>query len=248
MFTLCIPTMDRFDKYLKEYLPKYLENNLINEIIICDENGNDYKKILKHFNSDRIKLYQNSKILGPFLNKINVCKKSNNEWIAIIDSDNFADYDYFQTAKNFIQKYNPESNSIISPDYASTVFQWPHLSKNEYGLLNKDTYKELNQIDLLNPNLGKISHLLNTGNFIINKNMIDNINLDGQNEIIEKSSCFDVVLMNYYLFKQYNMNFYILNNMKYLHNFSNDSIYIKTIKKYRKYADLTYKNIYTLLS
>ena len=44
MFSLCIPTMDRFD-FLKSYLPKYINNNLVREIIICDENGNDYKKI-----------------------------------------------------------------------------------------------------------------------------------------------------------------------------------------------------------
>jgi hypothetical protein len=28
MFTLCIPTMDRFDSFLSNYLPKYLNNIL----------------------------------------------------------------------------------------------------------------------------------------------------------------------------------------------------------------------------
>ena len=45
MFTLCIPTIDRFDKFLSRYLPEYINNSLINEIIITDENGNDIDKI-----------------------------------------------------------------------------------------------------------------------------------------------------------------------------------------------------------
>ena len=45
MFSLCIPTMDRYDKFLSNYLPKYLDNELISEIIITDENGYDIQKI-----------------------------------------------------------------------------------------------------------------------------------------------------------------------------------------------------------
>ena len=47
MFSLCIPTLNRFDEYLKINLPKYLDNKLIDEIIISDENGNDINKIKK---------------------------------------------------------------------------------------------------------------------------------------------------------------------------------------------------------
>lgn len=39
MFSLCIPTMDIFDDFLSIYLPKYINNSLIIEIIITDENG-----------------------------------------------------------------------------------------------------------------------------------------------------------------------------------------------------------------
>ena len=43
MFSLCIPTMDRFDTFLSKFLVKYLNNEYINEIIITDENGNENK-------------------------------------------------------------------------------------------------------------------------------------------------------------------------------------------------------------
>ena len=46
--SLCIPTKDRFDNFLNNNLSKYinyLNDGLIDEIIICDENGNDYNNI-----------------------------------------------------------------------------------------------------------------------------------------------------------------------------------------------------------
>ena len=104
MFTLCIPTLDRFDEFLSRYLPQYLDNNLINEIIITDENGNDIDKIQKMFNNEKLRLFKNDKRLGPFLNKLSACSKAKNEWIVLIDSDNFADKNYFNVAKDYIEK------------------------------------------------------------------------------------------------------------------------------------------------
>ena len=46
MFSLCIPTMNRYDTFLKGFLKKYVTFDLIDEIIICDENGDDYNKIV----------------------------------------------------------------------------------------------------------------------------------------------------------------------------------------------------------
>ena len=50
--SLCIPTMDRFDTFLKSYIQNYLsylEKNIIDELVICDENGEDYEKIKTYF-------------------------------------------------------------------------------------------------------------------------------------------------------------------------------------------------------
>ena len=41
--------MNRYDDFLSIYLPKYLSNPYIDEILINDENGNDYSKIKKIF-------------------------------------------------------------------------------------------------------------------------------------------------------------------------------------------------------
>ena len=62
MFTLCIPTLNRFDDFLSKNLPKYLTNELITEIIITDENGNDVNKIKNTFTNDKLKLLINDQI------------------------------------------------------------------------------------------------------------------------------------------------------------------------------------------
>jgi hypothetical protein len=46
--SLCIPTKNRWN-FLKVNIPKYLENPYINEIVICDENGEDAKMIQETF-------------------------------------------------------------------------------------------------------------------------------------------------------------------------------------------------------
>jgi hypothetical protein len=46
---------------LKNNLPLYLENPYINEIIICDETGEDVEKITETFTDPKIKLYVNEK-------------------------------------------------------------------------------------------------------------------------------------------------------------------------------------------
>jgi FkbM family methyltransferase len=62
--SLCIPTMDRWS-FLQKYIPLYLENPFIDEIVICDENGNDAKLIGEHINNPRVKVHVNTEI-GPF--------------------------------------------------------------------------------------------------------------------------------------------------------------------------------------
>ena len=59
--TLCIPTMDRMDTFLGDNLRKYLDNDLIDEIVICDENGNDYTKLLATFpNQPKLKIFRDT--------------------------------------------------------------------------------------------------------------------------------------------------------------------------------------------
>ena len=173
MFSLCIATMDRYDTFLKKNLPKYLTNDLISEIIITDENGNDVKKILEAFpNNDKLALHVNDTRLGPFKNKHKACSLAKNEWIVLMDSDNFADVDYFITGKNYIDNNELSKNTILAPSFAKPNFDYRQMA----GLIYKKGNFKANKVVERSKRV-TCDTLMNTGNYIINKYLIDVSNL-----------------------------------------------------------------------
>lgn len=236
MFSLCIPTMDRYDNFLKKYLPVYLNNELVDEIIISDENGNDASKINRDFpNNPKIRIHINPSRLGPFLNKINCCKMSKNEWIVLMDSDNFADKNYFSVGKDFIERNCLNKNTILAPSWAKPNFNYTKFSN---VCINKHNIKNYPR--------DSFTTLMNTGNYIINKYLITNINLINDHELIINSSACDVILFNLLLFEQLDLNMYVVPNLFYNHIVHNGSIYTNTVSQTRKYVNLVHNRYYSL--
>jgi hypothetical protein len=233
-FTLCIPTMDRYDTFLSVYLLKYVTNPLINEIIITDENGNDIQKILEsNIEKSKLKLYNNNKVLGPFLNKLHACKLATNEWIALIDSDNFADEDYFKISYEYIKNLINPKYDIISPSFAKPRFDYRHLSNN---IITKTNLKSLIEFDKKNRGENaSLNVLMNTGNFILNKSLITEINLDNEINNIPYSSACDVIYFNTLLFEQFDVKFHVLSGLEYEHVVHDGSIYITTCNNYQQF-------------
>jgi hypothetical protein len=218
MFSLCIPTMNRFDDFLIHNIPKYLENHLIDEIIITDENGNDIDKIKIHFGEvhPKLKLFKNQHRLGPFMNKMRACSYAKNEWIALIDSDNFADEDYFITCKNYIEtniKHHDKS-VILSPYKANPNFDFSILSGFVY---RKNSFPRCEYFEY--------TILMNLGNYVINKYLIDKLDISNETTNIQNSSTCDVILFNTLLFEQLDLKFHVVPGLKYTHVIHDLSIY-----------------------
>lgn len=235
-FSLCITTMDRYDNFLSVNLPKYINNYFIDEIVICDENGNDVRKIKQNIkNIEKIRFYINDKRKGAFYNKLSCCKLAKNEWIALIDSDNFADIDYFTEANDYlknIKKLN-NKNIILSPSFAKPNFDFRILSN---VCLKKGNFKNI-------PNYRQNTRtLINAGNYIINKYLVENLKLhDKDKPLIENSNACDVVLFNTLLFEQLNLEMYIVPNMNYEHVVHPKSTYLLESKKTDKEIKIVYK-------
>jgi hypothetical protein len=236
MFTLCIPTMDRFDNFLSKYLPLYINNVLISEIIISDENGNDVNKINEKFpNNPKIKLFTNKQRLGPFLNKLTACNKASNEWIVLMDSDNFADFNYFLIAREYIKNNIKDAKNVaLAPCKANPNFNFSNLSGFIYkkGTIYQNNNKE---------NQNKVGYsgsetLMNTGNYIINKYLIDNLKLINEQKNIPNSSSCDVIYFNTLLFEQLDLNLHVVPNLEYTHVVHNGSIYMQTCNQFRDFA------------
>ena len=227
--SLCITTMDRFEKFLSKNLDKYLDyliDDLIDEIIICDENGNDYKQINEKYENlmktmPNFRVYKNKEILGVFKNKLKVCSYAKNNYIALIDSDNFPDKTYFETAKKYIENNEDKMsiNVILSPSYAKTLSLSPFLNYKE--LENKVLTKSNINLYLRN---NKLLVLLNTGNYIISKTITDNINYD--NNIMEIISGCDVVYFNLLAFLQFpDLELRVVEGLEYSHYESDNGEY-----------------------
>jgi hypothetical protein len=208
IFSLCIPTFNRFDTFLKNNLEKYLENPYINEIIITDENGNDYEKIKQHFHNEKIRVYKNDTILKAFKNKLKACSYAKNEWIVLMDSDNFADISYFEIAYNYIKNNKLDKNVILAPDFAFPNFNYNFLRNK---IISKENIKEFY-------NIPKFDCFVNTGNYILNKYLIENLDLSKDLQINRLcTNPVDVLYMNILFFEQLDLKIHILENMMYQH-------------------------------
>jgi len=224
-FTLCIPTMNRFDRFLSKNLSLYLQNELINEIIICDEIGTDVEKIRLAFDNPKLKLFINESKLGPFMNKLKCCKLATNEWIALIDSDNFAGNEYFGVAQSYILNNIVHERSILAPDFAKPNFNFSHLSGWIY---KKGTLKTNYDREYTNKQTSACSLLMNTGNYVLNKFLIDNLCIDNDMTYIVKSSACDVIFMNTLMFEYLDAELHVVPGLNYEHVVHNDSIWIQT--------------------
>ncbi len=234
--SLCIPTMDRFDSFLEKNLKKYieyLEKNIIDEIIISDENGNDYEKIKNHYgNIKKLYVYKNDNRLGVFKNKLKVCSYANNNFIALIDSDNFCDENYFNIVKNYIIKFKIKEYTVLSPSFAKTNFNYTQFNNL---ILMKDDIKKYR-------NTYNFDVLMNTGNYVLTKDIFDNIKYDVDVNLI--SAC-DVIYFNILIFQQFpKLKFHILENLEYDHVVHEGSIYTNTIDYCRYFIDNMVKPMY----
>jgi len=225
--SLCIPTMDRFDTFLKEYLKSYityLETGVISEIIICDENGNDYEEIMKVYGdyiekNSNFKVYKNDTILGVFKNKLKVASLSSFNYIALIDSDNFCDEIYFLKAKDYI--------FVNENSFSKSVILAPSFAKPNY------TYKQFEGSIVTKQNIGHFFHdvtyqiILNTGNFIVSKNIIENIKYD--ESILYYITACDVLFFNLLAFQQIDdFQIHVVKDLEYTHVIHSGSICANT--------------------
>jgi hypothetical protein len=133
--SLCITTMDRYDKFLNTLLKKYFEYlqiGIINEIVICDENGNDYKKI-----------YPPNQ------------RKMKNNHVFDEDSDENSDKDVDFKFEKVHKERSPENHMNVTKDSGDeykedtevfTIYELK-LLKDFYERLNKLTNSELNTMN-----------------------------------------------------------------------------------------------------
>jgi glycosyltransferase involved in cell wall biosynthesis len=235
MFSLCIPTMGRYDAFLSKHVPRYLDNDLIAEVIVVDETGEDAAKLRAQFpNESKLHIHTNESRLGPFLNKLKACRLATSEWIVLIDSDNFADKNYFEVARDYISNHPLSSNTILAPCWAAPRFDYRFFAGK---IFSRETFWDIREKEHQGrPQFGS-EVLMNTGNYILRKHLVQSLNIEKEQENIPKSSACDVIYMNTLFFEQLDARLHVVPNMIYEHVVHDGSIYIQTHQQWRQFND-----------
>ena len=221
--SLCIPTKNRWD-FLKINLPKYLDNPFIDEIVFCDETGEDAKMIQETYkDNEKIKVYINDKILGPFFNKNKVVSLAKNEFICLMDSDNFAPLSYFESWDKYIKENGLKENVIYCP--SRTIPQSNHGGFDYRSFIGSYNFEDCKR----HYHNVTFSTMLNTGNYIFNKKLFIESGSEFTNENLDKTyKVCDVIYKNYLLLTKFNTILTLVPNMEYNHIVHNGSYYIET--------------------
>ena len=234
--SLCIPTYNRYE-FLEKSLPKYLENPYIDEIVISDETGSDIEKIRENFSDSKIKLYSNTSILKTFLNKRQAVSYATNNWVCLMDSDNFAPLSYFDAWKSYIESNPIQDNVLYAPSFTNP--QKNHPGFNYRHLIN-DTFTLDTTWGIFNKHM--VECLLNTGNYIFNKDYFMRADgLDKFSDYIPKSPTVDVLFQNYLLMRL-GCRLQLVPNMSYDHIVHDGSFYLNTYRTFNFVKD--FNNLY----
>jgi glycosyltransferase involved in cell wall biosynthesis len=230
--SLCIPTMDRWE-FLKENLPKYIENPYIDEIVISDENGADASKITTNLSHPKIKVFINSEKLGVLKNKERAIYLASNDWVAIIDSDNFAPLSYFDAWTAYITLNSISKNIIYAP--SRTIATHGHPGFNFTGFIGKPLTKHTYwNLSTTGPTAGICTEVaINTMNYIVNKTFYLESSEEKYKDLF-RVNAWDSKLRTWLLLNRDGI-YVFPENMEYYHVVHPGSSYTNTANEIHKY-------------
>ena len=171
--SLAIPTYNT-SQYFEDCLKYALDDNFVSEIVVNDdcsssEHFQSFKSKIQNINSTKIKLFVNTKNLGAFRNKYQTVKKCSNDWVYLLDSDNYPFEETYQIIRD-IPDDNPSicfsprqlfcknDNSVDYENVSDYTFKYDTIGIEE----SKDAiFKRTKWFDWF----------FNSGNYIINKQM-----------------------------------------------------------------------------
>lgn len=212
-FSLAFTTYNSANYMLKQLEQDYfnMSSGLIDEIVIQDDFTVDYDILLKH-QADNIHVFQNSHHTFPLLSRVNLLNNCKNDWVLLMDSDNFLTKASFDTLNSFV----PQQGIIYVPGFAHPSFNF----REQYG----DTMIDLKlaAARVGQPGLNWMDVLLNTGNFLVPRK-----------EYLEVAKSIDSslpvhpceVLYFNYLWLKSGRTLYCNKDYEYIHSLRDDSFY-----------------------
>ena len=161
MITVAIPYYNS-EKYLEQALELPLSSDFVSEIIIHDDcSENEIEST-----HPKIKIYRNQTNLGAFKNKYLAVSKASNDWVYLLDSDNY----FFENSLEVVKNIKRQRGKYYSPSQLHLVDDGLDQSLNgkivkyDFGQVDGSKAREI-----LKSGSGEFEWLINTGNFFVNR-------------------------------------------------------------------------------
>ena len=224
--SLCITTKDRFDTFLGNHLRKYvamLRDDVIQEIVVADENGEDAQRIradptLGPNLGSNFRVIQNTSVLGIIRNKMQVCQyAAPGHFVVLMDSDNFADESYFHCARAYIHKHEIQTTdeAVLCP-----VFSRPFFDFGQYAGQVYDRARIREE---------SIDSFLNVGNYVMTEAVAKYIPDADADMPWTEVGALDVMYMHILRLRQLaNYQIHVVTGLVYDHNVHRGSEWILT--------------------
>jgi glycosyltransferase involved in cell wall biosynthesis len=214
MISLVITTYNRFETFLQKNIDKYLTNPYLSEIVIMDDCSSDYAKLVAAYSHiSKIKILSQAVNQGALRNKIMACGHASGPWICLMDSDNFADVDYFVALYEEWSKHPPCESCVYAPTQAGKL-NYNHLAGKTITTSN---WNEIQRQE---------EPFVNTGNYVFHISILRYLT-----PILTMNTstvyAMDVKFMNYFLIKN-GIKILAVENMRYDHVVHPGSFYINT--------------------
>lgn len=175
--TVAIPYFNNQD-YLAQTIEPFLESDFVSEIIIhddCSENEIDS-------DSPKVKVYRNQTNLGAFKNKYLAVSKATNEWVYLLDSDNY----FFENSLDVVKNISPQRGRYYSPSQLHLVDDGldstldGRIVKYDFQIIDAAEAKYLLHSEFWE----EFCWLINTGNFFVHRDDY----IDSMKDIFEDHS------------------------------------------------------------
>lgn len=170
--TLAIPFYNT-SQYFLDCIKYSLEDDFVSEIVVNDdcsseEHYTNLLEIITSLNEEKIKLFKNATNLGAFRNKYQTVSNCTNDWVYLLDSDNYPFEDTYGTIKGI---KDIDENICYSPThlYCKKENQEEYENISDYNFGYEFIGVEESKF-LLNSNRQWFDWFINSGNYIVNKN------------------------------------------------------------------------------
>ena len=224
MLSIAITTMRRFE-FLKESIPIFLSHPDVNEVIVCDETGEDIVLIEQQpfYTNPKLRVIHNESRLGIYQNKCKSLGLATSRYVAVLDSDNHFSEEWIDTVIDAIK--NSDGNTILaSADFKNTNINTGELNFpcEEFSnlVLDKSGWNEMFHKPRWN-------FLLNDGNWVVPRECYKCLPLNVSSESLQAADA--IFMLKCFIKGGYKIHY--VPGLSYLHVVHDGSTWLQTAKE-----------------